>query len=59
MKMIILTLLVGLVLFVAAHAAATEARGYSAIGGEMFLIILPLALYAIHRIKTEEGKENG
>lgn len=36
----------GAVLWAAAHAAATAARGYEAVGGEFLLLLMPLWVWA-------------
>lgn len=41
--------LVGAVGFVAANSAATVSRGYDAIGGEVFFIILPVLWWIAER----------
>lgn len=46
---------VGAALFVAANALATFQRGYWAVGGEAFLLLLPLWVWAA-RVIAEEGR---
>lgn len=45
------------VLYVLAHAAATAERGYEAVGGEVFVWLIPL-FYWLIKSSIREGKEN-
>lgn len=46
----------GAVLWAAAHAAATAARGYEAVGGEFLLLLLPLWVWVATRV-AEDWRE--
>lgn len=48
----------GIALFIAANAWATAQRGYWAVGGEAFLLPLPLWVWAV-RMTVEEGRKGG
>lgn len=50
---------VGVTLFIAANAWATVQRGYWAVGGEAFFLLLPLYVRAARVIVEEERKSGG
>lgn len=41
---VFLSIIVGLALFAAGHSYATSTRGYDAIGGEVFALMIPAAV---------------
>lgn len=49
--------LVGIAMFVAGNVYATSLRGYWAIGGEAFFLLLPLYVWAFVGMVRDERKE--
>jgi hypothetical protein len=44
---------ISITMFLMFHNAATEMRNYEAIGGEIFLLFLPLAVYEFPKTKKD------
>ena len=56
----VVAVVVGLALFHAGHQHATQWRGYTAFGGELFFLFMPaLIIYLIRTCAKERREQNG